>query len=310
MDIRFRTQHWQDNQDTQQSLFFGQMTINNLPDWFVAYVKFNKLSICDFGCALGQVTKLLAETFPDSYVTGQDISMIAIKQAKKLFPELNFTYRDLLQSTQEKYDIIFSSNLLEHFHDPHHIIKTLASKTHRFLVFLIPFCDSLEVTENLYSFSYENIPRVVNNRLYLVFYKEIDGPLSGSPYYNGLQLLLIYAVDSVISELEQGNHFFSLLQNQFLINIYRYTLIDFILNIERKNKIKIQKIIFNKQAEYEAVQKQLTQVRAQISELTHKKIHFLYHYIHDFLIKNLFFYLKNIIYLCKEVSNMPYISCT
>ena len=175
-DTRFNTLDWEQAQGKEQTFFFGKLALEYMPGWFIDYVKNNKLSICDFGCALGQATQLLALHFQNSEVIGQDISSEGIMAAKKLFPDIKFTSQDLFKSSEE-YDIIFSSNTLEHFYNPKDIIDELSTHARKFLVFLLPFYDDLTIKEHFYSFTYDNMPITVKNKFELIFYKEIDALL-------------------------------------------------------------------------------------------------------------------------------------
>ncbi len=266
-NARFSSKDWENNQGKQRTLFFGQLAIDNIPSWLKVYIESKNLSICDFGCALGQATKLLTTTFPNNDVTGQDISELGIKEAKRIFPELKFTSEDLLQTTEEKYDVLFSSNTLEHFYDPHDIVSKLANSTRNFLIFLLPFYDDLKIKEHFYSFTYQNIPRVIADKFSLLFYKEIDTSRIPNTYWNGKQILLVYAIDSVIDILETNAN--NLIPCNASKKECRLILIDSILKAESERKVSeflsfpikqhLEQSLAQEQAEHQATKQHLEQ---------------------------------------------------
>lgn len=262
-DTRFETEDWEKNQGKQQTLFFGQLAIDHFPEWLKIHIKKNKYSICDFGCALGQITKLLAVTFPNCEVIGQDISISAIREAKRLYPEVDFSSEDLIQS-QNEYDVIFSSNTLEHFYDPHQIIKKLSTKCNKFLIFLLPFYDDLKIEEHFYSFTYANLPRIIEDKFSLVFFKEVDTSRIPNTHWYGKQILVIYAVDSIVEHLEMNTNL-TLCQPSKIA--YRQALIDATLQIEYERKIsefltfpireQLEQSLAQERAEHQATKQKL-----------------------------------------------------
>lgn len=234
-NARFSSKDWENSQGKLQTLFFAQLAIDNIPSWLKVYIEFENLSICDFSCALGYASKLLSTTFPNSDITGQDISESGIEEAKKLFPELKFTSEDLLQSTVEKYDILFSSQTLGHFYEPHASISKLANSAKKLLIFLLPFYADLKIEEHFYSLTYENIPRVISDKFSLLFYKEIDASRIPGTHWNGRQILLVYATDTVIDALETNAD--SQISCNNLKKEARLIHIDSILRAESERKI-------------------------------------------------------------------------
>lgn len=78
-----------------------------------------KLSILDFGCGDGRFTKLLSQY---GKVTGVDISEKAVIKAQKKFPEYEFyiadlSSRELTKQIVEKFDVIVSTEVIEHIYD-------------------------------------------------------------------------------------------------------------------------------------------------------------------------------------------------
>ena len=93
------------------NIFFGNLLLENIDLKFLDDINKNKYSVCDFGCACGELTKLLYDKLPDCNVCGLDVSSSAVKEAKKLFPEVEFKQENILK-TVELFDVIFCSNVL------------------------------------------------------------------------------------------------------------------------------------------------------------------------------------------------------
>ncbi len=74
-------------------------------------------SILEIGCGLGYTTKTLQDAFPKIDVTGMDISDVAIKKARKLFPDLSFICADIrdvlpFEKMESTYDVVILNQLL------------------------------------------------------------------------------------------------------------------------------------------------------------------------------------------------------
>jgi len=106
----------------RQTMFFANIAIKLLPEWLVKDILENKLSICDLGCGTGSCTKLLSEKFKESKVIGLDFAQSAIQIAQNQYPEVDFSCKSL-EEVNSSYDIIFSSNTLEHFENPFNELK-------------------------------------------------------------------------------------------------------------------------------------------------------------------------------------------
>lgn len=88
------------NSEESQNLRFEQL-LNIIPD---ASAKF---SLLDYGCGFGSMYKFMKEKYPALSYTGFDISEEMIVQAKKLFPETNWTESKLAA----KYDYVVASGI-------------------------------------------------------------------------------------------------------------------------------------------------------------------------------------------------------
>ncbi|MCU1065511.1 class I SAM-dependent methyltransferase [Stenotrophomonas maltophilia] len=187
---------WIQNEGQRQSQFFGMVACRLFPAWFVEDVKRNSLELCDWGCAMGDGTQVIKSELGLERVAGLDFSVSAIEQARRNYPDIAFATDDLLaEGVDLEFDVIFSSNTLEHFHAPWDTAATLTAHARQYFVMLVPFQEPLEERheEHFYSFHWHNLRRELPNDFRLVHAGVIDVGLLPDPQYSGKQLLAIYA---------------------------------------------------------------------------------------------------------------------
>jgi hypothetical protein len=105
-------------------------------------------SFVDYGCALGEGVKNFLYEFQESRkCIGIDISEKAINICKDTWntwdnnciPEYDYKFYTDISQVKDKIDLIFTSNTLEHFHNPEEQIKMLLNYTSKFLLVLVPY---------------------------------------------------------------------------------------------------------------------------------------------------------------------------
>lgn len=193
-DKRF-VDNWESNQGDKQSVFFAEVAKELFPKWFVKYVKDNKMTFCDWGCAEGDGTALLADYFKTSKVTGIDFADTAIKLATKKYKKADFLAIDLLTERHDKqYNVMFSSNVLEHFTDPWGALKKVATFADSFVVALVPFNEPADsrIDEHFASFTYDNVPLNLNDDWTLAYLKVVDVEAREGTYWAGSQAMMIF----------------------------------------------------------------------------------------------------------------------
>ena len=193
---RFSTD-WEACQGREQSRFFAQLAIDELPAWFKRVVASENMTICDWGCAEADGTEVLASFFGYDKVTGVDFSEIAIHRARELYHNLELRVEDWLSEKTEpngkNYDVVFSSNTLEHFYQPYEILKTIARFANKLVVLVLPYRELERIAEHHYTFLPENIPLLADGSLMLVHATAIDSAKLSPTYWLGQQIVLIYA---------------------------------------------------------------------------------------------------------------------
>lgn len=84
-------------------------------------------SIADVGCGTGHLLQYLKKEFGFSKATGMDFSSEAINVAKKKFPHFEFFEFDIYKKWDEKFDLIFCTEVLEHLMYPEDALSNLTS---------------------------------------------------------------------------------------------------------------------------------------------------------------------------------------
>ncbi|MDG0873640.1 methyltransferase domain-containing protein [Paenibacillus thiaminolyticus] len=195
-DDRFNSD-WEGNSGRQQTLYFCNIAESMFPDWFVSLL-LKGASFADVGCAEGDGTNFFAERYPNSKFTGLDFSEAAINKAKKHYPKQNFIQAEV-QNINSKFDIVFSSNTLEHFINPFEILNHLFRITNKYTVILIPFQEYERFKEHFYTFDYKDFDINYSN-FSIVYAHEFDCGKEPNIYWAGKQLLVIYAHKDVLLE--------------------------------------------------------------------------------------------------------------
>jgi hypothetical protein len=193
---------WSENKGDEQSRFFASLAVGNLPEWFRQSLKYRPASFCDWGCALGDGTDFVRQALSLTDIAGIDFSIAAIETATSKYPKIRFTATDLLTDDHfPGFDIIFSSNTLEHFENPWGILDKLAHFAKKHLVILIPFEEYNRHFEHFYSFDTRNIPLIAGSSHVLSYAATIDASLYSPTYWQGKQILLIYSSTKEVGEL-------------------------------------------------------------------------------------------------------------
>lgn len=91
--------------------------------------------ILDYGCATGDATPVLGTAFPDSTIFLHDISPTGVKKGVRRYSE-NYSVEAWRDQT---VDLVFSSNVLEHFKDPRQFFEEVGKATNGSVVVMCPW---------------------------------------------------------------------------------------------------------------------------------------------------------------------------
>jgi len=201
-DHRFQAD-WDSNSGDKQSVFFATLALQMLPKWFTRRMKTDALSFCDWGCAEGDGTALLARQFAGNTFTGIDFSDTAIDKAKSRHSKVSFEAVDVLtEGYSKQYDVVFSSNVFEHFHKPWDTFDTVSRLAKQFFIMQVPFNEppKARIPEHFASFSFDGIPFRHDGWSVVHFAVRDTEHLPGT-YWAGSQAVVIFAREEVVPKL-------------------------------------------------------------------------------------------------------------
>ncbi|WP_289356575.1 methyltransferase domain-containing protein [Paenibacillus sp. S-12] len=200
-DKRFE-ENWEPYSGRKQTLYFCNIAYDLFPEWLKA--KLTKgVSFADVGCAEGDGTNFFADKFPNSRFTGIDFSEVAINKAKLHYPDQDFMQADIA-AVEKKFDVVFSSNTLEHFVNPFEKLSYLFKISNQYTILLLPFQEYDRFEEHFYTFDYKDF-KINKDGFSVVFAQEFDCSRKPNIYWAGKQLLIIYAHSSVFEQHEDLN---------------------------------------------------------------------------------------------------------
>lgn len=128
-----------------------------------------KSKILDYGCGMGCVSQLFNEKY-DCKVDGVEISDNELKKAKIAFgnnKDLNFLLLDEFNFPENYYDLVFSSQVIEHVHNPGNYLSKINSmvKDDGYLLIGLPNIVNLNYLSNLMLFSQKRALKLSKNML-------------------------------------------------------------------------------------------------------------------------------------------------
>lgn len=183
---------WNKYSGEEQTAFFARITCELLPKWLIKSIRLNNYTICDMGCACGEAVNVLAQ-FLNTEVSGMDFSEAAIKAAKQNFPAYHFEQGDVSKLDKDvKYNIIYCSNVLEHFYNPWDMAEKMAAAAKDYLILQMPFRENLSIDEHFYKFDTNIIPLKIAD-FTLVNLETIDASEIPNTLYPDQQILLVYS---------------------------------------------------------------------------------------------------------------------
>ena len=123
---------WEQNKGRQQTELFAH--------YFDQVVTFTdqKFTLLDVGCALGQAAAFFSRRYPNAEISATDISEVAISRCRKQYGELAHFFAAEIKDISGCYDVIYCSNVLEHFHDFADKARRLSGHCQR-LCIMVPY---------------------------------------------------------------------------------------------------------------------------------------------------------------------------
>jgi glycosyltransferase involved in cell wall biosynthesis len=199
LDRRFREVP-EARRGAEQSRFFARLAIQFMPPWLVHAIREEGWTICDWGCAQGDGTALIERILAPRRVTGIDISDEAIRQASARYPRLRFATLDLAaEPAPDRFDVLFSSNTIEHLNDPWLALEKASAAAARAVVVMMPANEFNRHHEHVTTFTPGNVPQVLGRDFRLVGARLLDAANMPATGWHGQQFLLTYAHSSELA---------------------------------------------------------------------------------------------------------------
>lgn len=193
-DQRFQ-EDWQEHGGPEQTRFFTRLALDAMPEWFVARLKSERMTLCDWGCAEGEGTALIAAEL-NIPVVGIDFSEPAIDRARTKYPRGDFRAVDLLLKDEDwHFDVMYTSNTLEHFEQPWSVFDKISRYAERYVVVLVPYREEQRHPEHFASFEPDAMP-MARGDWALVHAAVIDAGNLRDSHWAGKQIFAIYARSS------------------------------------------------------------------------------------------------------------------
>lgn len=193
-DDYFR-EKWEANRGREQTRHFMQRLLDSLPEPEAQYLSSRPTEVLDWGCALGEGVELLSRRFPAARVAGLDFSATAIDSAKAAYPGREFLLTEG-GTIPRPFDVIFTSNCLEHFEQPLRIVGEHLRSCRKLYVVLVPYDEYPLCEYHRSQFREESFPRRIGSFVRLAT-RLVDVDPS---QWAGKQLLVVYGSDDYLKE--------------------------------------------------------------------------------------------------------------
>lgn len=189
--------HWDRNDGGGQTRHFMQGLIAALPAAEAEFLRSRSASVLDWGCAHGEGVDELARAFPQAKVAGLDVAASGIDTARQRFPQHEFLCTPG-GTIPRRFDVVVTSNCLEHFSEPLAVLAPLAAATERFLIVLVPYAEEPLCEYHVVRFDEHSFPEQFAGLRKIATQRFATDPR----YWAGEQLLVVYATPRY--QLERG----------------------------------------------------------------------------------------------------------
>ena len=184
---------WGVNDGPLQSRHFMLQLLSHLPLPDLQWLFESNLSILDWGCATGEGTGILARLLPNSQVTGLDFAKQAIDQATQRHPQATFLWTPEGEIPYE-FDVVLSSNCLEHFEDPLVIATDHVQHSRSLYMILVPYKEHPLHEQHFAQFRDESFPESIDGFSRVAV---IPFPVNNE-HWPGWQVLAIYGAKTYL----------------------------------------------------------------------------------------------------------------
>jgi hypothetical protein len=123
---------WEKNNGRNQTRRFAECFTQN------TNIPFKEFSLLDVGCALGDAAPVFRKAYPEARLYGCDVSQVAIERCKKDHGNSAEFFKAGFEDISGLWDVIYCSNVLEHFEEYKKIASWLLNKCN-ILYIMAPF---------------------------------------------------------------------------------------------------------------------------------------------------------------------------
>ena len=129
---------WDADNGRAQTTYFMQRLVENLPAPEREFLASQEATVLDWGCAFGDGVDVLAKAFPRCRAAGLEFAQRAVAEAKQYFSAYEFLHAENGE-IGAPFDVIVTSNRLEHFAEPVRIMRQHLRSCRGFYVVLVPY---------------------------------------------------------------------------------------------------------------------------------------------------------------------------
>ena len=192
--------NWEKNGGPEQTRHFMERLVAGLGTAETTYLQNHAATVLDWGCAMGEGVEFLGRTFPKCDVAGLDVARVAIEAARRRFPSRRFCLSERGEIAS-RFDVIVTSNCLEHFPDPWAHFKAHLAACNDFYVALVPYREFPRIDGHMVSFCEGSFPECAGG-----FVRISERVLATDVrFWHGGQLLVIYGSQSYVTWLSTTN---------------------------------------------------------------------------------------------------------
>ncbi|MGD9645391.1 MAG: methyltransferase domain-containing protein [Pirellulales bacterium] len=200
---------WDGNCGRTQTTRFMECVVANLPAMLRDDLQARRRTILDWGCAFGDGVRVLSQAFPTCHVAGLDFAQRAINECRKAYPQYEFIHA-LDGRIKRPFDVVVTSNCLEHFTEPLEIAAAHLDWCQTWYVVLVPYAEAKLLDQHVSRFTEDTFPERIHGFV-RVCARAVD---VDQRVWTGQQLLAVYVS---IAALQQD----ASLRRRFLEEMYQ-----------------------------------------------------------------------------------------
>lgn len=123
---------WERHQGPRQTRRFAECSLERV------HVPWSEFSVLDVGCALGEALAVWRQKYPRAKLFGCDVAESAVERCRERYGDLAHFFRASFEEIEGFWDVIYCSNVLEHFEQYLEIADALLARC-KVLLALTPF---------------------------------------------------------------------------------------------------------------------------------------------------------------------------